>query len=347
LPSRQPRALSLFGRARASRAVPGGPLGHRDRRATPAVCRRAHEEIRSFLEAEEHLRAWGVQTVLIGSYARRTGIHPGKDVDVFTKLANLAVEDTDPRTIYDAVRTILVARYQARAEPQNRSVKINFDPEGFEFSVDVVPAVRLSSRWAIPRRDREVWDQPDERWVETDPEYLGELTTELNGKFKVGGQGAYVPTVKLVRQTRRHHRDTAKPGGFYFELMTYWAFERGDVWGATFAELFSSTLASIANQLESGRRLTDPVLIEDYRPEPELSDRIAAASVFLELAAKARQAISTDDVCKAAALWREVLGRNGQDWCFPIPRGCDEHGRKLAVTAPAISRGSREPGRFA
>ena len=37
----------------------------------------------------------------------------------------------------------------------------------------------------------------------------------------------------------------------------------------------------------------------------------------------------------------------GQDWCFPLPPGCDEHGRTLAVTAPAISRGSREPGRFA
>jgi hypothetical protein len=153
----------------------------------------AHAEIRSFLEGDEQLRTWGVDTALIGSYARKTGIHPGKDVDVFTKLTKLAVEDTDPGTIFEAVRKILVEEYQGRAEPQNRSVKIDFERDGFEFSVDVVPAVRLNSRWAIPRRNREVWDQPDERWVETNPEYLGELTTKLNDKLKVGSQGAYVP----------------------------------------------------------------------------------------------------------------------------------------------------------
>ena len=43
----------------------------------------AHTEIREVLEKDEKLTEWGVDTKLIGSYSRDTGIYPGKDVDVF------------------------------------------------------------------------------------------------------------------------------------------------------------------------------------------------------------------------------------------------------------------------
>jgi SMODS domain-containing protein len=309
----------------------------------------AHTEIRMYLEADEQLREWGVQTVLIGSYARHTGIWPGKDVDVFAKLTNLSVGAIDPRRIFEHTRKILIAAYGDRAEPQNRSIKINFDQEGFEFSVDVVPAVAWGERWAIPRRDTATWDEPDEqkRWVETDPEELEKLTEKMNKKLSVDAQGAYVPVVKLMRQTRKHHRDTAKPGGFYFEVMTYWAFERGDVSGSSFAAIFSDALNSIARQLQSGARLKDPVLGNDYRPDPDPLDREAAGQTFASLAAKAHEAVTTDDICQVGARWREILGQNAKGWCFPVPDGCDEHGRKLAVSAAAVSRGSREAGAFA
>jgi hypothetical protein len=307
----------------------------------------AHTEIRELLEEDEQLCAWGVDTILIGSYARHTGIHPGKDVDVFTKLASLTVDDVEPATIFEHVRDLLVEAYGDRAKPQARSVTVNFDREGFEFSVDAVPAVHMGDRWAIPRHDTALWDDPDERWVETDPEKLKTLTEERNTDLTVGGQGAYVPVVKLVRQARRHHRGAAKPGGFYFELMTYWAFERGEVSGTTFAEILADTLESIAAQLANGVNLTDPVLERDYMPLPEPSDRSAAAATFAELARKAREAVNEDSCCRAAALWREILGENEQDWCFPVPDGCDEQGRTLSVTGVSSSRGSREPGGFA
>lgn len=293
------------------------------------------------------LGAWGVDTVLIGSYARHTAINPGKDVDVFTKLAKLRVDDVDPRTIFEHVRDLLVDSYGDRAEPQQRSVEISFDEDDFEFSVDVVSAVRMGDRWAIPRHDTSTWDDPDGRWVETDPEHLGDLTEERNKRSKVGSQGAYVPTVKLIRQTRRHHRGKARPGGFYFELITYWAFERGEVSGSTFAEIFASALASVAVQLSSDEELVDPVLGEAYKPAPEPSDRADAAVAFKALEAQAQEAIDTDDRCKAGALWRGILGQNEQEWCFPVPDGCDDQGRALPVTAVGTSRGSREPGGFA
>lgn len=307
----------------------------------------AHTEIRSLLERDETLCEWGVDTVLIGSYARDTGIYPGKDVDVFTKLTKLSTDDTDPRAIYEATRRILDAEYGSRATPQNRSIAVSFDRHGFEFSVDVVPAVNYGERWAIPKRDTSLWDDPDERWVETDPEYLTTLTNQQNKRLMFDGKGAYVPTVKLVRQARRHHRQKAKPGGFYFELLTYWTFENGDVDGTTFAEVFASALTSIAGRLTSGQQLVDPVLGRTYQPPPDPVDRQAAAEVFAGLAEQAQRAVTTDDRCEAGALWRKTLGQNEQGWCFPVPNGCDEEGRTLPVSKVGVSRGSKEPGGFA
>jgi Second Messenger Oligonucleotide or Dinucleotide Synthetase domain len=253
----------------------------------------AQMEIRGYLEEDEQLCVWGVDTVLIGSYARHTAIYPGKDVDVFTKLTKLDTS-ADPNAVFEAVRRVLVAKYGDRAEPQSRSIKVTFPIEGEEdFAVDVVPAVRMDSRWAIPRHDRERWKStdPGERWRETDPEKLTELSAKLNDKVKVDDQGAYVPVVKLVRQTRRHHRGEEKPGGFYFELMTYWTF-MADPDGESFAELFAATLRSLATQLASSTPLTDPVLDKPYKPEPDPEDREAAADLVVGLATKAELALT-------------------------------------------------------
>jgi hypothetical protein len=307
----------------------------------------AHTEIRSHLEADEGLRAWGVDTVLIGSYARHTAIFPGKDVDVFTKLTKLDTS-VDPNTVFEAVHTVLVARYGDRAEAQARSIKVTFPIDGEEdFAVDVVPAVKMGSRWGIPRRDRDLWTSPDpgERWRETDPENLTELSSQLNGKVIVDGQGAYVPVVKLVRQTRRHHRGDEKPGGFYFELMTYWTFIAG-LERDSFAELFAASLRSIATQLASSTPLVYPALNQPFRPAPEPTDRDAAAAVFGDLATKAELALTLNR-CPAAALWREILGENDRGPCFPLPPGCDEKGNEIKNVTAVAAVGSREASGFA
>jgi hypothetical protein len=309
---------------------------------------KAHEEMRGVLEADPKLQEWGIETVLIGSYARRTGIYPGKDVDVFVKLTKLTTEDAEPATVYNRVRDVLVDHYGDRAKPQARSIKVEFDFDGDGFSVDAVPAVRMGERWAIPRRKTELWESPDvaERWVETDPEKLAELTTERNKSPKVGHQGAYVPTVKLVRQTRRHHLGDQKPGGLYFEILTFWAYQSGAITGDCFAEILAQTLRAVATQLASGEATTDPVLGRPYKPTPERDDLANAAEKFDELAAKAEDALRADK-CKAAALWREILGKNGRGWVFGLPAGCDEQGNKVPVAGAVAARGSREASPFA
>lgn len=307
----------------------------------------AHTELRGVLESDDLLSSWGVETVLIGSYARDTAIHPGKDVDVFTKLTKLDTSVT-PRKVFEAVRDVLVARYEDRAQSQARSIKVIFSTEGEEdFHVDVVPAVKKGSRWAIPRRDTRRWEAPkvEERWVETNPERMTKLTSEMNVTLKVDGQGAYVPVVKLVRQTRWHHRGKDKPGGFYFELMTYSSFAAGAD-GSSFAEIFAKTLRAVAVQLDGDEPLIDPTLGKEYRPSPTLQDRAAAGAVFSDLANKAERALTLDR-CAAAAIWRSILGENGRGSVFPLPPGCDERGNEIRDVAAVAAVGSREASGFA
>lgn len=303
----------------------------------------AHTEIRTLLEGDTHLCGLGIDTVLIGSYARKTGIYPGKDVDVFAKLTRLDT-GADPRGVFDPVARVLTERYGDRAEPQRRSIKVSFDTDGDGFAVDVVPAVRYGNRWGLPNRDRDFWGDRERRWIETDPEKLGQLTVAQNRFPTVAEQGAYVPTVKLVRQIRRHNLGDAKPGGLYFELLTYWSFESG-ITGDSHAQILSSVLGEISALLGRGV-VTDPVLGTSYSPAPEAADLEAARLRFTEIAREAEQALSLE-VCPAAAIWRRLLGKNDRGDCFPLPAGCDEDGRAIGASAASIAAiGSGEAGGF-
>jgi hypothetical protein len=298
----------------------------------------AHAEVRAVLEADDDLAANGVDTILIGSYGRETAIYPGRDVDVFVKLPNC---DEGPDETYEMVRKALETEYGKRLDDSgSRSMKIKYPDD---FWVDAVPAVPSEGgRWQIPQAN-ENGDRTG--WEETDPEELGRLTVERNKELKVDGQGAYVPTVKLVRQTRRHHLGDRKPRGLYLELQTYWAFDEG-VTGTSFADIFAATLGRIATQLESGVVINDPAIARKYSPAPESADLEHAATIFRDLATKATLALAADR-CEAARLWREVLGKNDRNWVFPIPAGCDEFGKKAATITPIADRGSREARPFA
>jgi len=304
----------------------------------------AQTEVRQVLEASEALRKWGVDTILIGSYARQTTIYPGKDVDVFSKMTRLDTS-ASPTTVFEAVRDTLVDHYGRRATPQRRSVKVAF---GEDFSVDAVPAVRAGARWAVPNRDQATWAQSgSSRWVETDPERLGSLTTERNKQPTVGGQGVYVPVVKLVRQIREHHLADAKPGGLYLELLTYYAFQ-DPMKGDSFAEFLATTLRRITDLLGAAVQnpLVDPALGTPYAPAPAASELQAAQAQFGKLAAEAERALGLER-CPAAVVWRGILGSNERGPCFPLPSGCDESGREIPAVTVNTRRGSDEARPFA
>ena len=108
----------------------------------------AHTEVRELLEADAELKGWGIDTRLIGSYARLTARYPGKDVDVFLRFTGLSVRHS-PEKIYNAVERVLVDEYGVKGEDpggritrQARSLKIDFpEPEG-HFSDDAFACQR-------------------------------------------------------------------------------------------------------------------------------------------------------------------------------------------------------------
>lgn len=321
----------------------------------------AHQEIRGLLEADTQLCEWGVDTVLIGSYSRDTGIYPGKDVDVFVRLDELDTNAT-PKDVYDAVWTVLADEYGAeedggRAVAQARSVKVAFpdpddpDNENAGFAVDAVPAVRDGDRWAIPTKDRNRWTGSTGRWVTTDPERFGVLSSTLSTSPSspvVGGRNAYKPIVKLARQARRTHLGDRRPGGLFVEFAVYDVFLAGLVTGDEWDELFARALRQVGTRFSraSYLPLLDPALGTPVEPPLKEDDIVNAAQVFSDLADLAEEALEADN-CKAAVKWREILGGNDRaDPVFPLPPGCDAAGFRIGAIASVAARGSNEARGF-
>lgn len=319
----------------------------------------AHTEIQDLLGDDPQLTEWGVNTRLIGSYSRHTAIYPGKDVDVFARLENLDTSAT-PREVYGRVEMALVDAYGhvdegGRASPQDRSIKVDFpDPDDpsdeAAFAVDAVPAVRDGSRWAIPSKDRDLWAEPTGRWVTTDPERFGELSSSLSTSSwspSVGSQNAYKPIVKLMRQARRIHLGDRRPGGLYVEFAAYEVWDARLVTGDEWDPLFAATLRQVSDRFN--RALYDPLIDRGLgtpvEPSLEPSDWTDAANTFSRLAALADEALDTD-TCQAAVKWREILGENSRGQVFPLPPGCDANGFPIGSIAAIGGTGSNEARRF-
>jgi hypothetical protein len=306
----------------------------------------AHVQVRVELETDAKLQEWGVDTVLIGSYRRKTAIYPCKDVDVFVKLPK-APADATPEEVFTEVQRVLVARFKGRAAEQRRSMKISGFADGL--TVDAVPAVPDGSRWKIPQTDvkpvGEHWVK--DRWETTDPERLTTFTEDAQAASPtISGKPSYVRTVRLIKQLRDIHvGQDEKPGGLYFELLTHWAFRQG-VTADSYAELLVPVLDSISQSLGSGIAVTEPAMERPYAPAPDAAKMAQAALAFGRLAAEARIAPTLDE-CAAAAVWRQMLGRNEKvGWCFPLPLGCTDSGTRIAAL-PNKDRGSDADRGFA
>lgn len=299
----------------------------------------AHRLVRDALEADAKLTEYGVSPVLIGSYKRNVSIKRIKDVDVFVRLPNMPTDVTS-KDILDKFFTVLHAEFgtdadgHRRTKRQDRSLQISF-PE-YDLYVDAVPA--------RPYWDGETWEIPqkgdDNEWVRTNPEGLTSLSSEMNATH----DGYYVPTVKLLRQTRRAQLGRKKPGGFFIELATYQAFASGAVSGNDQAEYYVSALVEVSKIIENfvtyGIGVNDPTLpgetIHIRATDEELK---AARTRFADAAIAAEDALAEEDEGKAALAFQKLLGKNGDnEIVFPMPPGFNEDGTKRAS---AIFAGAR------
>lgn len=295
----------------------------------------AHQQVRSALEADTTLSGYGITPVLIGSYKRSVSIKRVKDVDVFGRLPEVPREVTSTQ-ILDQCFKVLHAEFgtddegHRRTKRQDRSLQVSF-PE-YDLYVDAVPA--------RPSADGQTWEIPQkgdvDKWVRTNPEALTSLSSEMNAAH----DGYYVPTVKLLRQTRRVQLGKQKPGGFFIEVATFQAFKSGSVAGNDLAEFYASTLRAVSTIIDTfvqyGIGVDDPTLPGEkikIRATDEGLDQLR--SKFAAAATSAEAALAETDEGKAALAFRALLGKNGDnEIVFPMPPGFNEDGTKRASATP-------------
>ena len=332
----------------------------RDEKLERAIA--AHTEIRQLLEADPQLREWGIDTVLIGSYARLTARYPGKDVDVFLRFTALSVRHA-PEKIYNAVERVLVAEYglkgvdqDGRVTRQARSLKIDFpypdEPlSDNSFSIDAVPAVPWQEHWGIPNRDRDEWNNDERRWIKTNPVKFAADTNALataTWSPTVGEANAYRPIVRLLRQVRHVHLGDQRPGGLFTEVAAYYVWNDRLVTGTSWAELLTSTIEQVARRFVecAEKGLPDPVLGTPMKPALEPWQWTGAAQTLSHLAAQAREALDSER-CLAAKIWRDILGTNDRGQVLPLPDGCDAAGFPVGPITAVSAVGSNQPRGFA
>lgn len=322
----------------------------------------AHTEVRKLLEADPQLNDWGIDTILIGSYARQTARYPGKDVDVFLRFTKLSVRHS-PENVYNEVERVLVAAYGLKEEDPNgrvgrqaRSLNIDFpDPEDplsdESFSIDAVPAVPWNEHWGIPNRDRDLWNSDEQRWIKTNPVKFADDTNTLATAAdnpQVDGSNSYRPIGRLLRQVRHVHLDEKRPGGLFTEVAAYYAWTNEDMTGTSWAELLSSSLALVAERFQecATAGLPDPILRTPMKPALEPQQWDHAAHTFKQMAELAREALESDP-CKAAKNWREILGTNDRGQVLPLPEGCGSDGFPVGAVTAVTAVGSNQPRGFA
>lgn len=306
----------------------------------------AHKQVSAVLEADGRLKNLGVSCFLIGSYGRDVSIKRVKDVDVFVRLKQ-ATSALRPGDILDHVTEVLEKAFQGCVERQHRSVKVEF--RDYDLCVDVViarPCVdHPDDHWQIPEK---IEDDGRASWVETNPTEMGELKTAANKEFLLSdddpGSGVYVPMVKLIRQVRRTWV-VDQPGGYYFEVLTYHAFQDLQPNENTVADYLTVILREIADRLPDyeDEGPADPTLDNRTIKTKATSDQIEAATERMaEAADLAEKALKEENACKSAVLWRELLGEThntaDSQRVFPLPNYCNEDGSTR--TASTIVRGA-------
>jgi hypothetical protein len=287
----------------------------------------AHQAARDVLDNHPDLADKGIDTVLIGSYKRHVSIRRVKDVDVLSRTDGLDMRASEALDLFERVLSADDAFGGDRVDRQDRSIKVTFPDYGLH--VDAVPA--------RPAADGDYWEIPDRdgEWTSTNPEELTRLSSEMNNEY----DDLYVPIVKLIRQTRRANLGK-RPGGLYFEILTYHAFKAG-LTGDNLAQLYVAALRSVADQLQEvvdGGEVDDPTMDGEYiKVRVTAAQMKTAATKFGALATKAEKALE-DETCPATLAFREILGRNSDDeWVFPMPAACNDDGTAKSFSTLSAS----------
>lgn len=220
---------------------------------------------------------------LTGSYARSTAIRPLKDIDIFCVMKPTLALDPKvhhPSVALTVVNDALETTYLGKvAEPQNRSVNIEFSGTGIAY--DVVPAfvdtTTVDEVFLIPDIDAN-------RWIRSNPKVHAEKSTAANAATG----DALKPLTKAIKHWNRSFDKEVRLRSFHIEVMAW------DVLTAPPTDRLEGLLTLFTGLVDRVRRPTpDPAgLGPALDADLVWSTRQDAAQRFQEAAAEIRRAQS-------------------------------------------------------
>ncbi|MEZ4812781.1 MAG: nucleotidyltransferase [Caldisericia bacterium] len=263
-----------------------------------------HRELRKKLEDSQILNKGAdedMYSFLTGSYVRHTAIHPFNDVDFFIVLERENFPDLSPGALLTKVENVLkdvLQKYEICK--QSHSVKIEY-PDGF--SIDVIPAFEKSlDMFEIP----EVFEDEEERWINSNPKIHQELLTQANEQF----DGKLVPLIKLLKFWKNNKCNILK--SFHLELLVIEIFK--NIAFESFSDSIHYFLFEVQKYLQKGT-IIDPANSDNY-----VDDYLGADSVEiinrvkdgLEICMEAAEYEDSGLDYKAKEVWNEFFGINSE-----------------------------------
>ena len=241
------------------------------------------------------------ESILSGSYGRKTAIRPLHDIDlflIFTAGGSGKAESAEEFLL--RVKRALEKSFPGKqARLQNRSVNIEFTGTGIGF--DVVPALE------DPRQPGVYWipDQRQGKWIQSNPRKHIEVCDAANSK-------AMQRLKPLIKAIKRWNQLQGKPvPSFLLEVMSYEGIasfhpdSRLSVYAQGLAHLFEFMSARILNEWREPAGLGPPVnagVGEGHLQQGQ--QRLVGAT---RKATRALELERQGDMPGANALWRELL----------------------------------------
>lgn len=301
----------------------------------------SHNPLREDLEKDEEYGPYLENTILSGSYGRKTAILDIKDVDVIVKtnftLLDLIEKKQDAETVQKCLLRLTKEAIErtgrsAKTKTARRSIYVELPPDDeddmTELTMDIVPVRIQSDANSDPMT---ISDHELGQWYDTYPNtQLSDSVDRNQESCEINGRHNYKRLVKIFKAWKKAHYVRRKtPKGFILECLTA-TYHNSDAnqWIDTVHDLFQN----ICDQWP------DPENLPFYPDIPEVSDVSNSAPYKIPIAKTREQAQrvlrkihnhlalikrakeeAEEDLMKSARTLQYVFGDDEDGICFPLP----------------------------
>ncbi len=212
-------------------------------------------EIKKVINSHKHLRQdilqkldYVMNTILTGSYKRKTIIRPMNDVDIFVIMDYLYHEPDNPtpQSVFNKLKKDLRSRYSNTAIRQDKPcVVLDFKHCKFELTPALENDISDVKCYKIPSSDLKAW-----KCIE-DPDRLREYLTQANKKNPM-----LVPLIKMMKRCKQINK-WAKLPSFEMEILAIERLGPIDSYRQGVTRLFEIYKWFDSNKLQELKIMTD------------------------------------------------------------------------------------------